>query len=473
IKVSAKRPGREPKGRPEEGGMAWRHCWYKDVLPFTALIAVECSIVGLNMLIKAASSKGLSNYVFSLYSSAIASLGLLPLLFIFRRSFRLKGPVYIAMFRPLSIAIAAFMSFIFLGDPLHIGWEDADEFVDRMSAKQPLSPPPIPGVVALTGLKTEKEREGGSGQLREMGWRAWWYKDVLPLAALIVVECSQVGLSTIYKAASLKGLSYYVFVFYSYAIGTLTLLVPVLFILRSNRAPVLPSSKFPLFSRICLLGLLGATGDIIGFKGLEYSSPTLSSAMGNLVPAFTFILALILRSSPFWYFALKFDRKQLNFLDGYKQPTSIMERLVLRSSSTQAKIMGTVVSISGALVVTLYKGPIVWPTPSGTQSISLHQSLASSHSNWVIGGLLLATDYVVWSILFVVQKQIMEMYPAELIVVFLFYATATIISAPVCFIAENNLSSWILGPDVKLAAVIYSVSGQPVIILKLKAKLLT
>ncbi|KAJ4839156.1 hypothetical protein Tsubulata_028389 [Turnera subulata] len=38
-----------------------------------------------------------------------------------------------------------------------------------------------------------------------MGWRAWWYKDVLPLATLIVVECSQVGLSTIYKAASLKG----------------------------------------------------------------------------------------------------------------------------------------------------------------------------------------------------------------------------------------------------------------------------
>ncbi|KAJ4839079.1 hypothetical protein Tsubulata_050062 [Turnera subulata] len=34
---------------------------------------------------------------------------------------RLKGPVYMAMFKPLSIAIAAFVSFLFLGDPLHLG----------------------------------------------------------------------------------------------------------------------------------------------------------------------------------------------------------------------------------------------------------------------------------------------------------------------------------------------------------------
>ncbi|KAI5683501.1 hypothetical protein M9H77_04729 [Catharanthus roseus] len=32
-----------------------------------------------------------------------------------------KGPVFVAIFRPLSIAIAAFTSFIFLGDTLHLG----------------------------------------------------------------------------------------------------------------------------------------------------------------------------------------------------------------------------------------------------------------------------------------------------------------------------------------------------------------
>ena len=33
----------------------------------------------------------------------------------------IKGPVYIASFMPLSIAIAAIMGFIFLGDDLYLG----------------------------------------------------------------------------------------------------------------------------------------------------------------------------------------------------------------------------------------------------------------------------------------------------------------------------------------------------------------
>lgn len=34
---------------------------------------------------------------------------------------RLKGPVYVAMFKPLSIAIAVAMGVMFLGDTLHLG----------------------------------------------------------------------------------------------------------------------------------------------------------------------------------------------------------------------------------------------------------------------------------------------------------------------------------------------------------------
>jgi drug/metabolite transporter (DMT)-like permease len=39
------------------------------------------------------------------------------------------------------------------------------------------------------------------------------------------------------------------------------------------------------------------------FTGVSYSSPTLASAMSNLVPAFTFLLAVIFRffSSPYFF----------------------------------------------------------------------------------------------------------------------------------------------------------------------------
>lgn len=85
---------------------------------------------------------------------------------------------------------------------------------------------------------------------------AWRYfsRDVLPFAAMFTVECTTVGASTLYKAASSRGLSFYVFVFYSYLVSTLVLLPLSLIFGRSRR---LPPAKSPLFFKLFLLGLLG------------------------------------------------------------------------------------------------------------------------------------------------------------------------------------------------------------------------
>lgn len=52
----------------------------------------------------------------------------------------------------------------------------------------------------------------------------------------------------------------------------------------------------------------------------------------------------------------------------------------------------------------------------------------------------------------------MEVYPEELVVVFLSNLCLTIISAPVCLIAEKNLSVWRVELDIALAAIVFSVS---------------
>ncbi|XP_048433841.1 WAT1-related protein At5g40230 isoform X2 [Pyrus x bretschneideri] len=158
---------------------------------------------------------------------------------------------------------------------------------------------------------------------------------------------------------------------------------------------------------------------------INYSSPTLDSAMSNLTPAFTFILAVFFR----------------------------MESLALRSYSTQAKIMGTLVSISGALVVVLYKGPTILSTPSDPNPSPM---LSTPPTNWVIGGLLCALQYLLYSTWYILQTHVMKAYPAEIVLVFLYNLCGTIISAPVCFIAETNLSAWRLRPDIALVAIIYS-----------------
>ncbi|KAH1192496.1 WAT1-related protein [Glycine max] len=114
------------------------------------------------------------------------------------------------------------------------------------------------------------------------------YKDLLPLVVLVANECNNTGLFTLFKAATLQGMSNYVFVTYAYSVAFLVLL-PVTFFYRRSR--VVPPLTFSILSKIALLGVIGCSSQILGYAGIRYSSPTLSSAISNLTPAFTFVLA--------------------------------------------------------------------------------------------------------------------------------------------------------------------------------------
>nr|XP_011468249.1 PREDICTED: WAT1-related protein At5g40240-like isoform X3 [Fragaria vesca subsp. vesca] len=238
------------------------------------------------------------------------------------------------------------------------------------------------------------------------------YRDVLPFVAMVTVESTNVGLNILFKSATSRGMSNYVFIVYSYAFATV-LLLPLPFVFPRTR---LPPFELSLIVKAFILGFIGRfMANICAYKGIDYSSPTLASAISNLTPAFTFILAIIFR----------------------------MEMLSMRSTSTQAKVIGTLVSISGALVVVLYRGPIVLST--------------ASEKDWVKGGLLLTVGYLLFSTWSILQTHIMKTYPAELVLALLYNLFGTIVSAPFCvLIAETNLSAWRLRPGVALAAIIYS-----------------
>lgn len=78
-----------------------------------------------------------------------------------------------------------------------------------------------------------------------------------------------------------------------------------------------------------------------------------------------------------------------------------MEKIDIRSSSSLAKLFGTIIAISGAMVFTLYKGPEIFHTNSSSNSHNqLHLSQAS---NWVFGGLILVMAGIVSSIWKVLQ----------------------------------------------------------------------
>ncbi|KAK8710227.1 hypothetical protein V6N13_145562 [Hibiscus sabdariffa] len=268
----------------------------------------------------------------------------------------------------------------------------------------------------------------------EMARRNGFKELVLPSMAMVGVECTTVIGNILVKAASFKGKTYFVFTAYSYILSTFVfLLLASLF----KRKATLPPLKFPLFSRIFIFELIMFSGQLCFYKGLQLGSPTVASANSNLIPAFTFILAVIFR----------------------------LEKVAFTSSTTQAKIIGTITSIFGAFVVIFYKGPKIISSLTSTSlsssslsSASLHRPVVfmSSESNWIIGGLLQVVTFLLISFGFIIQSQIMKIYPEEITVTFFGKLFGTIISLPVCFLVEPNLSSWRLGSSLAVVAVLYS-----------------
>ncbi|PIN23557.1 hypothetical protein CDL12_03720 [Handroanthus impetiginosus] len=256
--------------------------------------------------------------------------------------------------------------------------------------------------------------------------RNYFYREVLPFVAMVAAECTTVGSSTVYKAAVSKGLSYHIFMLYSYAISALVL-IPLAYIF--HRKTQLPPFTIGLLFKFFLLGALGFVGQYLGNIGIAYSSPTLGSAMSNLTPATTFILAVLFR----------------------------MEKIEIRSISSQAKIIGTVLSIAGAFVVVLYNGPAVIRSHAhqpSLHSISLHQ--VSAQSNWVIGGVALAAEYIIVSIWYTYQAKVIKDYPAEMVFVFFYNVSCGILSLVDCLITERNFDAWKVQPDVRLISILYA-----------------
>ncbi|CAN1852767.1 WAT1-related protein At3g28050 [Linum perenne] len=160
-----------------------------------------------------------------------------------------------------------------------------------------------------------------------------------------------------------------------------------------------------------------------GYAGINLSSPTLATALLNLIPGFTFILAVTFR----------------------------MEKLDWKASSSIAKAVGTVLSMAGAFIMTCYYGP---PLIRSTSDLSKRVLL--QQSNWVLGGSFLAVDCVMASCFVIIQALILRKYPAELIIVFFYCFFVAILSTIVCLVMERDIAAWSLKPKIRWLSVLYS-----------------
>jgi len=83
-----------------------------------------------------------------------------------------------------------------------------------------------------------------------------------------------------------------------------------------------------------------------------------------------------------------------------------MEKLAA-SRSSNAKVIGSIISIAGAFVLTFYKGPSIMNSSSLHQPIDFVKSLDSS---WAFAGILLTIVYFLFSLWYILMVGFVEYF---------------------------------------------------------------
>ncbi|KAL0329797.1 UNVERIFIED_CONTAM: WAT1-related protein [Sesamum radiatum] len=243
--------------------------------------------------------------------------------------------------------------------------------------------------------------------------------------SLVVVQFGNVGFAIVAKTALNQGTSHYTFSVYRNAIAGL-LFAPFAVVLERK---IRPKMTFSVFVKIMLLGLLDPVfGQNMFYSGLNYTSATFASAMCNLLPAITFVMAWILR----------------------------IEKVNLREARSHAKIVGTMVTVGGAMIMTLLSGPVI-PLPWTHKSHQSHSSSNSSnHENPIKGALMIAAGCFGYSLFYILQAVTLKTYPAGLSLTALICTFGALEGTVLTFIVERgNTAIWALGWNAKLLAYVY------------------
>ncbi|MCD7472503.1 hypothetical protein HAX54_013760 [Datura stramonium] len=120
--------------------------------------------------------------------------------------------------------------------------------------------------------------------------------EMLPCTAMIIIEACTIFLTIMASTAMSKlGMSSFVFVVYKNALSFI-FLIPFSFLFHGRDKTEESLFTFPLLLRAFFLGLVGVTvAQNLAFAGLSYSSPIVACGAANMIPAFSFIIAIILR----------------------------------------------------------------------------------------------------------------------------------------------------------------------------------
>ncbi|KAK9280836.1 hypothetical protein L1049_003726 [Liquidambar formosana] len=189
-----------------------------------------------------------------------------------------------------------------------------------------------------------------------------------PHLLMLLVQMGYTLLFFVTEASFNNGMNPHVYVTYRVTIGGLVVLPFAYFLERKQR----PKLTLALLLEIIVLSLLGTSLPLnMYFAGLRYTSPTFIASVINTVASLTFVSAVILR----------------------------LEVVDVQTPRGIAKILGTILSLAGVMIMTLYKGPVI----KSMWASLIHISRSTVQENWLKGSILTIASAISWSISYLMQ----------------------------------------------------------------------
>lgn len=234
------------------------------------------------------------------------------------------------------------------------------------------------------------------------------------------------------------------------------------------------------------------------YVGLKYSTPTIACALTNVLPAATFVLAVLFRyiksplSSPFsdhngWHICtvprMFFPTNHCLF--------GRQESVAIKTRPGAAKVLGTVVCVGGAMLLSFYRGQTIELGESGihwkyAEMMRGGSSNGQGTGSSIWGSLCLIISSVAWAAWFVIQVSMLcfswfrlfpsfsvsnlrlhwlflqakvnEKFPAPYTSTALMTFMATIQCGAIAIGVEHRtLAAWSLKSSIRLVGALYAV----------------
>ncbi|XP_076888461.1 WAT1-related protein At2g39510-like [Bidens hawaiensis] len=253
------------------------------------------------------------------------------------------------------------------------------------------------------------------------------FENLKPYLYVTFLQFGNAGLVIIAKAALNNGMNHYTFATYRNLIATLVIAPFALVFERKTR----PKLTISIFFKIMLLGFLEPVVDQnLYYAGMKYTTATFAVAMTNIIPAMTFLMAWICR----------------------------LEKVNIKKVHSIGKIVGTLVTVGGAMIMTIVVGPTIGlPWTKGSTATDQHQSTTHvSPGDNMKGSMMIIAGCLSWSCFYIVQAITLKTYPAELSLTALICAAGTLQGSIVTVIAEHgNNAAWRLHLDAGLVTMVY------------------